>query len=304
MFIKLKDFYKKHFSKVKFYDRILWKSYLAVLGLFSSLITIISFFATAQGLETKTFVFLILIFCLLLIGIFILMWWNANHLKSAYLNINNTQIEISIGNIFHSLENNLNGKTDPLNVIASNEYFDLIADNRLVSCKSLHGQYIKKLDEQGKLSALDNVIASDEILNRNGNYEDVPNRKSGRKTRYSIGSVVEFESYVLTAFTKVDEHNKASLTAEEYTGFWMQFWENIDEIFAGRSINLPLIGAGLTRFKNGKPSKQELLEIMIWTLKISGFHNTYSDEKISIIIYEADAKYINFYHIQHNSNFK
>lgn len=300
----LKKFYKKHFYKVKFYDRILWKSYLAVFGFFSSFITIISFFATAQNLDSKTFVFFILIFCLLLIGIFIYMWWNANHLTSAHLVINDTQIEICTGDIFDAFNKNSTGKTDPLNIITANEYLDLIADNRIVSCKSLHGQYIEKLDKQDKLSALNDTIMTDEILNKKDNYEEVPNRKKGRTVRYSIGSVVEFESYVLTAFTKVDENNKASLTAEEYTNFWMKFWENIDEIYAGRSINIPLIGAGLTRFRNGKPSKQELLEIMLWTLKISGFHNTYSDGKITMVIYETDARYIDFYHIQHNSNFK
>lgn len=45
--------------------------------------------------------------------------------------------------------------------------------------------------------------------------------------------MVEFESYILAAFTKFDEHNKAYLSAGEYTGFWVKFWENIDEIYAG-----------------------------------------------------------------------
>ena len=51
---------------------------------------------------------------------------------------------------------------------------------------------------------------------------------SRKKSQISSGSVVEFENYVLTAFTKFDEDNKAYLSAEEYVGFWMQFWKNID----------------------------------------------------------------------------
>ncbi len=51
----------------------------------------------------------------------------------------------------------------------------------------------------------------------------MPGRQAGRKVRYPLGSVVEFENYVLTAFTKFDEDNKAYLSAEEYVGFWMQF---------------------------------------------------------------------------------
>ena len=128
----------------------------------------------------------------------------------------------------------------------------------------------------------------------------MPGRQAGRKVRYPLGSVVEFENYVLTAFTKFDEDNKAYLSAEEYVGFWMRFWKNIDEIYAGRTLNIPLMGAGITRFRDGKPSKQELLEVMLWTLKISGFHNTYPDGKINIVIYRSDVKDIDFYHIQHN----
>ena len=86
--------------------------------------------------------------------------------------------------------------------------------------------------------------------------------------------------------------------------FWMKFWENIDTIYAGRTINIPLIGAGITRFRDGKPSKQQLLEMMLWTLKISGFHNTYANRKIKFIIYKDDIPEIDFYHIKHNVNFK
>ena len=108
----------------------------------------------------------------------------------------------------------------------------------------------------------------------------------------------------MNPFTKFNENNKAYLSAEEYTGFWMRFWENIDEIYAGRTINIPLIGAGIARFRNGKPSKQELLEVMLWSLKISGFHNTYGDKQINIVIYKSDIEDLDFYHIQHNQSFR
>ena len=84
----------------------------------------------------------------------------------------------------------------------------------------------------------------------------------------------------------------------------MRFWKNIDEIYAGRTINIPLMGAGITRFRQGKPTKQALLEAMLWTMKISGFHNTYADKQINFVIYPADAAEIDFYHIQHNPYFK
>lgn len=40
----LRKYYEKYFSKVKIYDRTLWKSYASKVAFFSSIITLISFF--------------------------------------------------------------------------------------------------------------------------------------------------------------------------------------------------------------------------------------------------------------------
>lgn len=227
------------------------------------------------------------------------MWWQANHIRQVELWINQTNISVEVGNIFESEEG------CAINIIAVNDFFDTVADDRIVAKKTLHGQFIERIIKQGKLVDLRNTIDTDDFLNADGNWEVVQRGDESKEARrYKTGSVVEFDSFVLTAFTKFDENNRAFLSAEEYTGFWMRFWENIDVIYAGRTLNLPLIGAGITRFRNGKPSKQELLESMLWTLKISGFRNTYADSKIRIIIFEKDASEIDFYHIQHNRSFR
>ncbi len=300
---KIKKWVKDNFSKVKFYDQTLWKNYLADISIISSIVTLISFFLTAQSLSVGVGI-LVMVFVCFLIGVFIYKWWGANHLKTVELRINNTKVTIGEGNIFELLDKSPDERKEEVSVIAVNDYYDTIVDNRIIAAKSLHGQYINRIIKEGKLEQLDNVIETDEVLNKRSNREDIPDRVKGRKVKYSIGSVVEFESYVLAAFTKFDESNKAYLTAEEYTRFWMCFWKNIDEIFAGRTINIPLIGAGIAKFKNGKPTKQELLEVMLWSLKISGFHNTYGDKQINFVIYRTDVDDIDFYHIQHNQSFR
>ena len=78
----------------------------------------------------------------------------------------------------------------------------------------------------------------------------------------------------------------------------MTFWENIDTLYNSRTLNIPLIGAGQTRFRGTKPKKQELLEIALWTLKESGFRNNYADRSINFVIYNGDAPDIDFYRIQ------
>ena len=294
----IKEIYEKSFSKVKIYDRTLWKSYAAFVAFFSSIITLLSFFYTAEescigvsGWRT--------IYIIVLIGRFIYIWYKANALNIARLSINNTKVEVVIGDIFDPFyyPNQHEGE---ITIIPVNDYYDYIVDDRIVSNKSLHGQYIKKITEIGKLDSLNYKIENDPFFKKIGNPKVEALREEGRKVRYELGSLVEFENYILTAFTNFDEDNKAFLSADEYMHFWMKFWENIDVVYSGRTINIPLIGAGITRFRNGKPTKQQLLEIMLWSLKISGFHNTYGDKKIRFIIYKPDATEIDFYSVQHN----
>ena len=296
---KLKEGFKINFSKVNILDGVLWRNYLSVIGIVSSIVTLISFFGTAQNMEISV-IYIATIFIAILALIFIYMWWSANQQKYVRLRINNTEIRIREGNIFELLEKKPKDRRGEISIIGVNDYYDTIVDDRIIAKKTLHGQYIERIADAGKLEQLEQAIETDEMINKEDNYVEATERTRGRKRRYSIGSLVEFEAYVLAAFTKFDENNKAFLTSEEYIEFWMRFWNNIDEIYAGRTINIPLMGAGITRFRSEKLSKQELLEIMLWSLKISGFHNTYADKQINIIIYKTDINDIDFYHIQHN----
>lgn len=301
----MSDFFRKmldkHFSKVKFWNKSLWKGYLSFIAVFSSIITLISFFRTAKDfrIASKSGVFFYIFF---LVAVFLHNWWKANRAESAFLKINNTHVEIVIDDIFKLLDKDPKERSGECAVIAVNDYYDDNVDNRIVAEITLHGKYVNRIKKDGKLEALNLIIDNDEILNEDGNWEAVPERTETKKRRYKIGSVLEFESYILTAFTKFDENNKAFLSAEDYMEFWMRFWNNIDTIYAGRTINIPLMGAGITRFRNGKPTKQQLLETMLWSMKVSGFHNTYGNKKIRFIIYKDDASEINFYRLQHEMN--
>lgn len=297
----LKEFYQKNLSKVKFYDATLWKVYGTTVAFFSSVITIVAFIITPNTRWSK--VSCLIGFIIFLVITFGIKWWKANHQNNAILLINNTKVEILTGDIFDQLTNPEKHEGE-ITVIAVNDYYDDIVDDRIISKKSLHGQYINKIKNSGNIDALNETIKTDYVLKQIGNPKENAERKRGKKIKYSLGSLVEFKDYVLTAFTSFDADNKAFLTADDYMHFWMKFWENIDIVYAGRTINIPLIGVGITRFKNGKLTKQQLLETMLWSLKISGFHNTYSDKKIRFIIYALDADEIDFYHIQHNLNFR
>lgn len=265
--------------RVKFTDRILWRSYLGVIGIISTFVTLISFFVSIQNYPNWLKIAIFVVFCCSLVLIFLAMWWNANAKKEVKLRINNTNVEIKIGNVLEFNEK------EELSVITVNEYFDTKADDYLVAKKSLHGQFIEKMEKERKIKELEEYIKNDNRKHTN-TYKINFARKVGNNVKHPIGSMLLFESYVLTTFSKIDRKQQAYLSGEDYIVFLMRFWSNIGSIYAGKTINIPVMGAGITRFRDGKTCNQVLLEMILWSLKLSGFDNSYNDSKVNIIIHE------------------
>lgn len=152
---------------------------------------------------------------------------------------------------------------------------------------------IEKLD----LSIADDCNLNDKTVERN------ESRRKGKKIKYRLGSVHLFEnSYVLTAFTHFTDDNKAYLTMSDFLQFLVTFWDEIDRIYSGRSIAIPLLGSGITRFKGyDMISDQELLEILVWSYKISRVKFTYPST-VTFVIHEGIKEKINFYEIKRRNN--
>lgn len=270
----------KYFSKVSLKDENLLKSYSSFIAVFSSLITLISFFISIPNGYLCRIISSIL-FLLFLLFIFIYKWYKANQTNEAHLKINGTNVNVYIGDLFSQ---------KGLKIIGVNNYIDLVVDDIVVSTKTLHGQFIKQ--HLNEINKIQKSIANSETLI----IDPIPEKSD--KISYAYGSCIIYNDYVLTVLTKFNKLNKAYTSIQEYIQFWMTFWTNIDILYNSKTINIPIMGAGQTRFRGTKPDKQELLEIALWTLKESGFCNTYPDRFINFVIYEKDASDIDFYRIQ------
>lgn len=77
----------------------------------------------------------------------------------------------------------------------------------------------------------------------------------------------------------------------------MTFWEEVDRVYAGKSVAVPLMGSGITRFKDAQVSEQELLEILIWSFKVSRVKFRYP-AKVTIVIHKSMKDKINFYNLK------
>lgn len=246
--------------KVKFFDKRIRAKFLKILGAISTFISLLLIFVDIpENLSIKAGI----VFVVILLVIYIVLYVYANKLSEATIDIGGTSVLVKKGDIF---------KEDGLKVIPFNEYFDTIVDNQVITELSLNGKYIKKF---GDVHKLDELIYSNTFLNSSENIleEDVSrNGNIGKKVRYKLGSSIVVDDYVLTAFSKFNQKNEAQLTMTEYINFLLNFWNEINRVYAQKSVTVPIFGSGITRFKGGFNDIEinELLNIMLWTFRISG----------------------------------
>ncbi len=272
--------FQKQLQKVSFKDEILWREYGGQVAVLSSAITLVSFCLLPSGNWCWRIICSI-VFVAVLAVLFFVDWNRAARMEKAKLKINGTNVNIYVGDLFQQ---------EGLKVIGVNNYIDLVADDKVVSRKTLHGQFVMR--HKGELAEIKSAIIDSNCMILENTSESLD------KKSYDYGSCVLYRDYVLTVLTKFDSQNKAYTSIREYMQFWMTFWSHIDVLYNSRTINIPIMGAGQTRFHGIVPKKQELLEIALWTLEKSGFSNRYADRAINFVIYEGDLSEIDFYHIQ------
>lgn len=268
--------------KVSFFSRTLWKRYLILV---SGASVFASFFFVAIEIPDSCKNGVLVGIAATLIVSYVILWALANKASSKKLNINGSPLEIKIGDIFEEGE---------LRVINFNEYFDTIADDILIAKSSLNGKYLD--DKVADIAALDQAILDDSHLTEVKGEENTA-RKTGKKIPYPLGSIHVSDEYLLVAFSKFDKDNKAYLLMRDYINCLMTFWEEVDRVYASKSVAMPLMGAGITRFKDVDVSEQELLELLIWSFRVSRVKFRHP-AKVTIAIHESMKDKINFYELK------
>lgn len=276
---------KTHMKKVNIFDARLRQKYYAALSLIG---VITSFILIVFKVPNELIDRIIIGACLFLflLTVYVFMWFRANSQKAASLTINNSKIDVKVGDIFNS---------EGLKVIAFNEYFDSTVDNDLISEGSLNGIYINSKVKD--LAAFDKALDNNSTLNKKV-CDTNTDREKGKQKRYKLGTIYEIDDFLLTSFSKFDDQNRAYLNIDDYIDFLLNFWNEIDIIYSGRSVVIPLLGSGITRFKGYDTiSEQELLELLIWSFKVSRMKFAYPS-KVTILIHESKVDKINFYALQ------
>lgn len=275
-------------AKVDFFDNRVIKKFLEISAVVNGIVSFVVIFVDIPG-EWK--LKLGLGFLALLALTYLVIWFRSNNLNSIDINVEGTEVAIKTGDIFQQ---------PGLKAIAFNEYFDTQVDNKIIGETSLNGAFIQK-HLAVPLSELDRYI-EDYAFDGNEVLEENEARKQGKKKRYQIGTICLYQDYLLTAFSKFDENNKALLTMPDYLEFLINFWDNVNNVYAQQSVSTTIFGSGITRIKGHKNiSDEDLLKIMLWTFRISEMRFKYP-AKLTIVIHKDKIDQINLLDIKSARN--
>jgi hypothetical protein len=275
-------------SKVSFFDKRVGKIFLQITSVVSGAVSLAAIFFDIPA-SCKLWAALGLVILLALI--YVLVWIWANTLNSIKISIEGSTILIGVGDLFQQ---------EGLKVIAFNEYFDTLVDNRIISEQSLNGVFIQK-HLSGPIGDLDKHIenynfGAGELVGENST------RPIGKKRKYQPGTICVYNEFLLTAFSKFDEQNRASLTMPEFLDFMINFWDRVNSVYALKSVSTTIFGSGVTRVKGHRNiSDENLLKIMLWTFRISEMRFKYP-AKLTIVVHKDKIDQINLLDIKSAQN--
>ncbi|MDR0644745.1 MAG: DUF6430 domain-containing protein [Treponema sp.] len=197
------------------------------------------------------------------------------------IDIRGINVTVKQGDIF---------RVDGWKLIPCNEYFDTQVDDVIIAKSSLNGKYIESLRDDDK-EALKKAITTDD----KSPLSRCPS-PDGTKTGYELGTIKTFQDVMLLAFTRFNEQYEAHTNRAEYEHTLRTMWKEINRVYAGKPIYLPLLGSGISRFDDmaTKPNA-ELLKCIICTLRTS---TVTFNAPITILLTENVLKTINLYELK------
>lgn len=268
--------------KVKIFNKKLWKEYYTFLSVISIIASLLFLFLKIP--DDKEFICLFIFIVSLLIA-FLIIWQRANSIKKVVLNINNSTLEIELGDIFEE---------SGFKIISFNEFFDTQVDDVIISKNTLNGIYISRFYPQ--VAELDKIISAD--AHSAEQIVEETNRKMGKSSKYKLGTIIKNGEYFLLALTHFGEDNRAFLEINDYIDSLLNMWNECDIHYGGNTVVLPLLGSGITRFRGYENiTDQELLEIIIWTFSVSRIRFQYP-AKVKVVLTKDRLNKVNLYNIK------
>lgn len=215
-------------------------------------------------------VVLFAVYCL--ISFVIWLYKGQKYKNSIILRIGKNKVIVKTGDIFSE---------EAWRVIPVDTHFDTIVDNKVISEDSLHGQLVLK---HGNPDSINAVVKMEAEKRR---------KKADSRGKYTfdLGKAIPYDGkdghYIMVAFTSLNEENEARTSMAQYETTLMAMWRELNRVYSGNKIAIPLLGNGITRFDDNQDDAENLLRCMLCTLNTSNVH---FKSDINVIIYQSDKE--------------
>ena len=147
---------------------------------------------------------------------------------------------------------------------------------------SICGQYL----ERYPIDNIHNILDSVQLKPQS------EKSKFNNQIKYESGKLVPREDYLLLAFAKLDQDGLGKMTREEYVECLDVLWQEINKYYGLTDVCIPILGSGITRIEDNSLTKQELLDVIIASYKLSR-HKIKSPAKLHIVCKKEDTFSLN-----------
>lgn len=147
---------------------------------------------------------------------------------------------------------------------------------------SICGQFLSKYPEINLSSLINNIG-----LTPSGRHSEYAGKEC-----YTSGSLLPFDEYLLMAFAKLNSDGRANMTRKEYTDSLSKLWQEIDKYYDQSDVAIPVLGSGITRFKDTSLNQQQLVDVIIASYRLSPYKIKHP-HKLRIVCAKKDGFSLN-----------
>lgn len=191
------------------------------------------------------------------------------------LNNRDIEIELRIGDVF---------AYPGAIIVGTNTTFDTKVSRQLISEKSIQAQFMRTY--YGDETQLDTELSAGLS---NVKYENLTNKKMGKKQKYPMGTVVRLNPKERTAYfvaiADINDHGVASSTFENLKEALANLWSYIGQKGLKEDIIVPVLGSGFSRLKQ---SREEIIREIIISFIASCSEAAFCD-KLTIVLNAEDV---------------
>ncbi len=221
-------------------------------------------------------ILMLVLFVVLLVLVYLLI--GMTYKSAVSLNIRGIKVNIVEGNLFDQ---------QGLKIIPFNEHYDTLVDEKVIASNTLNGVFIKK--------HVKNLKKLNQVIEANAEKSRVE-KDSGGKFCFELGHLICFDDYLLLAFSKFDEQNRAHISMQEYEQCMFHMWSEVRRLYQNKPVALPLIGSGITSFDGiSEKSTANLLRCILCTLHASG---EYINQPVTIVVRKEALEGLDLYELK------